>query len=457
MKKHIKNIISTAVLFLSFNTGIAQILPPIQDTVAVLNPDLHAQLFSDCINFNNDATTNVLGEVNGDNLNPLGNWYTHCSGIQIDDNYTNGNTSVVSPDSSNFLIMYDYGCSPATGGGSHIWNNHDFKGNWIEKGHCLCYDFNVINNGNDGISANASQIRIYNGSNPYPYDATTNPDGSTIEAYFSLNAMPQQGSGWTSICPPIELQNSDGTLPSNAQGQWVMYYGTNTDWNNLITDVGGLDFYLDIGSSPTEVYGFDNFCFSDDCLPANTACCETDLAIWNVAGTPDPIYTTQQTNPDATIAYEQFEIHQSSTIPITELRVSITDIIYHYNYESCGKCESNPALWGSLLNPFNNDIGGLQFVPDSSGSNVQGNIIANYEGIRELVWRNPNGAMLQQGMTFPVWYLLPPVSDIPCCVTSVTICTKISWKDANCKVCEIYTCSNIELVSEVAKVTGGKG
>ena len=174
-------------------------------------------------------------------------------------------------------------------------------------------------------------------------------------------------------------------------------------------------------------------------------CCEQDLAIWNVAGTPDPIPTTQQTNPDATIAFEQFEIHQSSTIPITELRVSITDIIYHYNYESCGKCESNPALWGSLLNPFNNSIGGLQFVPGSSGVNVQGNLIANNQGVRELVWQNPDGAMLQQGTTFPVWYLLPPVSDIPCCVTSATICTKISWKDADCKVCENFTCSHINI------------
>jgi|GEM_PF-1744584 len=201
---------------------------------------------------------------------------------------------------------------------------------------------------------------------------------------------------------------------------------------------------------------FDNFCMRSEAEEQNK-CCEQDLAIWNVAGTPDPIYTTQQVNPNATIAFEQFEIHQSSTIPITELRVSITDIIYNYNYESCGKCESNHALWGSLLNPFNSSVGGLQFVPGSSGANVQGNLIANNQGVRELVWRNPNGAMLQQGTILPVMYLLPPVSDIPCCVTSVTICTKISWKDANCKACENFTCSHINLETENNEGNNGNG
>jgi len=248
-------------------------------------------------------------------------------------------------------------------------------------------------------------------------------------------------------------------------------YCFNLNANNLGNLLGGFDYRV-VGHAAS-----GNFTFPDKIIGAVTEgvkqgpnndytyicskwdnpCCQADLAIWNVAGTPDPIPTTQQTNPDATIAFEQFEIHQSSTIPITELRISITDIIYNYNYESCGKCESDPALWGSLLNPFNSSVGGLQFLPGSSGVNVQGNLIANNQGVRELVWRNPNGAMLQQGTILPVMYLLPPVSDIPCCVTSVIICIKISWKDANCKVCETFGCSHIELINEAAKVTGGRG
>jgi hypothetical protein len=254
------------------------------------------------------------------------------------------------------------------------------------------------------------------------------------------------------------------------------YFHTNGSYcfqitNNITNLSGGFDYRIVghaasgnftfpdkiIGTAAEGVKPGANNDYTYICSKWDNPCCQVDLAIWNVAGTPNPIPTTQQTGPDATIAYEQFEIHQSSTIPITEIRVAITDIIYHYNYESCGKCESNPALWGSLLNPFNANIGGLQFVPDSSGGNVSANLVANQQGIRELVWRNPNGAMLTQGTTFPVWYLLPPASDIPCCVTSVTICSKITWKDANCKVCEGYTCSHIELVNDAAKVTGGKG
>lgn len=447
MERHIRIYFISITFSFGFSLGIAQIQPPVNQTGQINPHVIMSAQESDCINFNNDTVTGVLGQSGGGTgttTNPLGNWYQRCSGIQIANSYAT-TTSITSPDNSNFLIMYDRGCSD---GSSFIWNSLDFEGNWTEKGECLCFNFNVIKNGNSGSTANANQIRIYNGSNPFPYDATNNTSGSTFVAYFSLTDMPQEGSGWTTICPPIGLTSADGTLPLNSQGQWVMSSGTNADWNSLITNVGGIAFLLDIGSSPTEVYGFDDFCFSECLVEENEVCCTQDLAIWNVAGTPDPIPTTQQTNPDATIAYEQFEIHQSSTIPITELRVTITDIIYNYNYESCRKCESNPALWASLLNPFNNDIGGLQFVPDSSGGNVQGNLIANQEGIRELVWRNPNGAMLTQGTTFPVWYMLPPASDIPCCVTSVSVCISVSWKDANCKMCEVSGCSHIVIGNE---------
>jgi len=260
------------------------------------------------------------------------------------------------------------------------------------------------------------------------------------------------------------------------------YFHTNGSYcfqitNNITNLSGGFDYRIVghaasgnftfpdkiIGTAAEGVKPGANNDYTYICSKWDNPCCQVDLAIWNVAGTPDPIPTTQQIHggEPVTLAIESFELHQNSNIPITEIRVAVTDIIFNYNYESCGKCESNPALWGSLLTATNN-IEGLQFVsvPDNSGNATAGNsedIIMNNKGVRELVWRNPNGAMLHAGTTFSVLYLLPPESDIPCCVTSVTICTKITWKDANCKACEGFTCSNIEIANEAAKVTGGKG
>ena len=88
------------------------------------------------------------------------------------------------------------------------------------------------------------------------------------------------------------------------------------------------------------------------------------------------------------------------------------------------------------------------------------NLTDNGINQREIIWDNPNGAMLKSGDTFKVSYLLPPASEIPCCATKVKICSKISWKDANCNVCEIYTCSEIELNIEKTGEpigTGGNG
>jgi hypothetical protein len=89
------------------------------------------------------------------------------------------------------------------------------------------------------------------------------------------------------VCAPIET--CEGTdLPSNANGEWVMSAGSDcTDWNNLISNIDGIRFYLDLTSSPTEEYGYDNICIQDCDIqggePTNEGafCCEGDNLVAN--------------------------------------------------------------------------------------------------------------------------------------------------------------------------------
>lgn len=198
-----------------------------------------------------------------------------------------------------------------------------------------------------------------------------------------------------------------------------------------------------------EYFYFDNFCMQRD--RPGIKCCSTQLAIWNVFGTPNPLLYTSQTvsGQNVTVASETFEIHQNSTIPITELRVSTTDIQFESNHAGCAQCVANPAVWGSLFSAtthIGSRSGGLaQHYNTIYASSTISSMVGNQSTVREVIWSNPAGSMLRAGDLFEVSYVLPPVSDIPCCVTGVRICSKISWKDANCNVCEVYTCSNVEL------------
>lgn len=393
---------------------------------------------NNCSDFDNVQTTNLLGQIgtNAQIGNGFGNWMQRCSqmGVYNDINSLNG---------TNYLFLNDVGCS---NGGSIVWNSIDYSGNWIANASCLCYDFNVIRNGNNKPPP-PSILTIYNGADPL---------SSTLSATFVLNSPIIEGSGWYSICPPIALSDDVGNLPSNNLGFWrINNNGTAGDWDTLITNVGGIMFSVDIGGSPTEQYGIDNICFQN-CPPnqqPNTPvifpeCCENKLNIEKDESFQSQIVNVPTgyngSDPFSTVQY-QYTITQNSVIPITEFRAVITDIDFNYDLEACAECIDNPALWGS--------IGGSLYVGDELTNTDPGNNILNDRyNRREVIWKNKDGAMLEQDDTFTIDFGLPPLSEIPCCVTSVTVCMEFSYKDANCKVCVEPICVTIDLSTQPKKV-----
>lgn len=170
-----------------------------------------------------------------------------------------------------FLHSYD------SSGSSYIYNNVDYAGDWREyDGQCLCWDFQVIEDGGFGEPLSPRLI-IYSGS----------PTSPTASATFVASVQTVENGGWVHVCAPIET--CEGTdLPSNANGEWVMSAGSDCDdWNSLISNISGIRFYLDLTSSPTEEYGYDNICIQDCDIqtgePNNEGafCCEGDNLVEN--------------------------------------------------------------------------------------------------------------------------------------------------------------------------------
>lgn len=249
------------------------------------------------------------------------------------------------------------------------------------------------------------------------------------------------------------------TSPTLTSGNSYCFNLTTTNTSGLDNTLQGFDFKVTghpsldtfnltpqtIGSSSSGVESGNNNDYDILC-PSNFDCCQTDLSIWT--NSPDVLPVSEHTSngTNLSVASETYIIHADANIPITELRVNVTDIDFEYNYDQCAECINNPALWGSIYSP-NNTIGS---APDNlTQTSIYPtnliNSIDNGKNMREVKWDNPNGAMLQNGDTFEIHYLLPPISKIPCCVTSIEVCIKISWKDANCNVCEINTCTPLEL------------
>ncbi len=151
-------------------------------------------------------------------------------------------------------------------GADRLYNQVDYKGNILERGECFCFDFKVINS----ELADSVQPVIYF----YQGDISTSPVDITKQIVFKANHYYTNEDGWIRICAPLELA-VDG-LPSNGEGQWSVSGSTgNTaqdiaNFNDVITNLDGIYFYLDMCSDPREVYAFDNICISDDCSSSDS-------------------------------------------------------------------------------------------------------------------------------------------------------------------------------------------
>ncbi|CAL2107862.1 Por_Secre_tail domain-containing protein [Tenacibaculum sp. 190524A02b] len=170
-----------------------------------------------------------------------------------------------------FLHSYD------DQGYSYIYNDVDYKGDWTEyNGQCLCWDFKVINDGNLGQPLSPKLI-IYSGSSTSP----------TAAASFTATVQTTEGGGWVHVCAPIEVLNAGDPFPQNANGSWSMAAGsTAADWNNLLQNMTGIRFVLDLTSYPIEEYGYDNICIQDcdivgEPTDEGAYCCEGDNLVEN--------------------------------------------------------------------------------------------------------------------------------------------------------------------------------
>ncbi len=178
--------------------------------------------------------------------NVLGNWGTINASVGYSD------TGSINGAGDIFLDILDGGCS---NGGSFVYNNVDYNGNYlamtVDDG-CFCFDIKTFHIQTGNLTPNT--LRLYDGPNPL---------ASTLSATFVMNGDYDVSRGWVRICAPITP--SDGiNVPSNADGQWVMNTGGAAAWDTLITSIGSIGYYVDVAGG-SERFGLDNICISEVC------------------------------------------------------------------------------------------------------------------------------------------------------------------------------------------------
>lgn len=310
-----------------------------------------------------------------------------------------------------------------------IWKP-DVNINVLEKS-CDFIKIKLCNTCNIDIPA-GMPVTAYNNS------PLLNANSSIVNQQVTSEIIQKNGGCITMIIPTNNIPG-DYYIVANDDGSSTLPFNLSTDFPN--TNIIECSYDTNIANAMVT-------CTS----PPFPECCENKLELaqkrieqinipddigWN-AGVPLSITT------------DEFTITNPSLIPITELRAVVTDFNFKYNYDSCATCVDNPALWASIDNANTDNIGdadnGLELV------DYNGSILNDRINQREIIWRNDDGTMLQVGDKFSIAFALPPMSEIPCCATSVEICIEISYKDANCKVCTEPICVIIDLNAQSEKV-----
>jgi hypothetical protein len=63
-----------------------------------------------------------------------------------------------------------------------------------------------------------------------------------------------------------------------------------------------------------------------------------------------------------------------------------------------------------------------------------------YQNPREVVWNNGNIFMLPNNSPMGINLILPPPSIIDCCDLKGKICIKLTFRNDQCKECEVIVC-----------------
>ena len=132
--------------------------------------------------------------------------------------------------------------------------------------HELCFDVALLY---DRQNEETNPVIILQGGAPDYYRAT-------FKAREVMTDADGSSPGWRRICAPIRGLDSDGSLPSNDDGYWIMGVphnylsgvassstsgvSPNTAWLTLLTDITAIILKVDHTVSNTERVGYDNIC-----------------------------------------------------------------------------------------------------------------------------------------------------------------------------------------------------
>lgn len=187
--------------------------------------------------------------------------------------------------------------------------------------------------------------------------------------------------------------------------------------------------------------------FKTECPQSDSNCCPYKIKVDTTKVT-----TTYNQQYNATVLTENFTISGLAGVQLTEVRAEVLSYTITDNYnKECMKCLNLPYTWASVQSATNL---GVPSVPpkitmyNSTVHPFNPTGAGQYKNPREVVWNNGSTFLINNNSIVGMNLLLPPPPGIDCCEFKGRICVKFTFRDNNCKECEVIACFGFVIKSK---------
>lgn len=233
-------------------------------------------------------------------------------------------------------------------------------------------------------------------------------------------------------------------LCSDATCNSAVTYSLQPPTGGPVTGTLPLNFSASLAGTYTlTMYGWCGTLLCDSCVIKFTTDCTDTCCQYDIKATTGNVKYDYTQIPNATVASQTFSITGLALAGITEVRANVVSYTIDDNYKKeCMKCVNLPFTWASVASALNiGAVPGLitmyggTTVPSFNGSGA-----GAYQNPREVIWNNGGPISIPNNTNIGINFILPPVPAIDCCELKGKICVKLTFRDKDCKECEVIAC-----------------
>jgi uncharacterized repeat protein (TIGR01451 family) len=317
--------------------------------------------------------------------------------------------------------------------------NNDLDIGLVEDDGCNCnksswgniyISNNIIINPHLGLAKNAVPI---GDAVPWPGTGTTTKlDCKTNQGPITLKCKSTYNFSAAYNCVPASCGSVSivVTLPNGSST-------TSTGTASFTTNDGGIYTVAIYGKCGNKICDSCKFTFKVVC-----PVCPCDPKLTVKPSTQSITHVTSA--PPYTLLSQNFNITTPPGMLYTQLRAEVVGFTLQSGFNNeCIACKNLPYTWSSIYNASN--INTNIAVADSITMGTMPPVIqftpslANtHQNPRETIWSDYNGFTMPASLNMQ--FILPPKSIITCCTLYGKICVKFTFRDRDCKECEVVVC-----------------